>query len=124
MPPASVDLLHGLLVKDPSKRLGTGPNGAENIMHHKFFGGLNWDDLYHKRLQPPFIADVKVPLDTSNFDPEVASITPSLTRVENGTSRSSQSSLAAFLLISLKWLVLSQAMQDKFRGFSAMGPKA
>lgn len=94
MPGTSVDILQGLLDKDPKKRLGAGPSGAEDIMHHDYFEDLSWDDVYHKRVQATFIPDVKDPLDRSNLDPEVTRITPVLTPVQNGTFQSSQRSSA------------------------------
>ncbi|KAL0191981.1 hypothetical protein M9458_010277, partial [Cirrhinus mrigala] len=35
--PLAQDLLRKLLVKDPHKRLGSGPRGAEDIKSHPFF---------------------------------------------------------------------------------------
>ena len=31
------DLIQRLLIKDPKKRLGSGPNGAENVKKHPFY---------------------------------------------------------------------------------------
>lgn len=42
--------LTGLLIKDPAKRLGGGPDDAREIMIHAFFRGLNWQDLIDKRV--------------------------------------------------------------------------
>lgn len=42
--------LNGLLIKDPTKRLGGGPDDAREIMIHPFFRGLNWQDLILKRV--------------------------------------------------------------------------
>jgi classical protein kinase C/novel protein kinase C epsilon type len=66
-------------------------------MSHAFFRNVNWDDIYHKRVPPPFIPTISSPTDTSNFDQEFTSVTPVLTPVQS---------------------VLSQAMQEEFRGFS------
>jgi serine/threonine protein kinase len=46
------DLIIRLLEPDPSKRLGA--NGADEIRHHKFFQGIDWDLLAHKDIKPPF----------------------------------------------------------------------
>lgn len=35
------------------KRLGAGPRDAEEIKEHEFFKDINWDDVYHRRLNPP-----------------------------------------------------------------------
>ncbi|KAB0341494.1 hypothetical protein FD754_018420 [Muntiacus muntjak] len=43
-------LLSGLLIKDPNKRLGGGPDDAKEIMRHSFFSGVNWQDVYDKKV--------------------------------------------------------------------------
>ncbi|KAM9059424.1 serine/threonine-protein kinase Sgk2 isoform 4-T5 [Megaptera novaeangliae] len=40
------------------------------IKNHVFFSPINWDDLYHKRLTPPFNPNVAGPADLKHFDPE------------------------------------------------------
>ncbi|CAK7270776.1 Serine/threonine kinase [Sporothrix epigloea] len=97
MPRDSVSILQKLLTRDPDQRLGSGPTDAQEIMSQPFFRNINWDDIYHKRVQPPFLPTIKNPTDTSNFDSEFTSVTPVLTPVQS---------------------VLSQAMQEEFRGFS------
>lgn len=37
MGPLAKDLIQRLLVKDPKKRLGSGPSGAENVKKHPFY---------------------------------------------------------------------------------------
>lgn len=37
MGPLAKDLIQRLLVKDPKERLGSGPNGAENVKKHPFY---------------------------------------------------------------------------------------
>jgi len=44
------DMLGGLLVKDPNKRLGGGPDDAKEIMAHPFFSSINWTDLQQKKV--------------------------------------------------------------------------
>jgi serum/glucocorticoid-regulated kinase 2 len=44
-------LLSGLLIKDPSSRLGS--RGAEEIKQHEFFEGIDWGDVYCKQLAVP-----------------------------------------------------------------------
>ena len=44
------DLLEGLLVKDPVKRLGGGPDDAKEIMQHVFFASINWKDLEERKV--------------------------------------------------------------------------
>ncbi len=67
----SIDLLQGLLAKDPSKRLGTGPTGIEKIKAHPWFDKLDFDKLIEKKLTPPIKPKIKAPHDTSNIDPVI-----------------------------------------------------
>ncbi|KAK2627753.1 hypothetical protein QTJ16_002399 [Diplocarpon rosae] len=97
MPRDSVSILQKLLTREPDQRLGSGPTDAQEIMSQPFFRNINWDDVYHKRIQPPFQPQISSATDTSNFDTEFTSVTPVLTPVQS---------------------VLSQAMQEEFRGFS------
>ncbi|GAB6020897.1 RAC-alpha serine/threonine-protein kinase [Chamberlinius hualienensis] len=64
------DLLSGLLVKDPTKRFGSGPDDAKEVTTHPFFIGINWQDLYDKKIQPPFKPQVTSDTDTRYFDSE------------------------------------------------------
>ncbi|XP_036178312.1 serine/threonine-protein kinase Sgk2 isoform X2 [Myotis myotis] len=66
---AACDLLHALLHKDQRQRLGSKADFTE-IKNHVFFSPINWDDLYHKRLTPPFNPNVEGPADLKHFDPE------------------------------------------------------
>eukprot|EP00123_Amoebidium_parasiticum_P001457 comp12556_c0_seq1/m.7553 comp12556_c0_seq1/g.7553 ORF comp12556_c0_seq1/g.7553 comp12556_c0_seq1/m.7553 type:complete len:482 (-) comp12556_c0_seq1:416-1861(-) len=61
-------LLMGLLAKDPQQRLGGGKTDGLEIMQHPFFAAINFDDLYHKRIVPPFKPEVTSDTDVSNFD--------------------------------------------------------
>ncbi|KAH8681177.1 protein kinase [Xylariales sp. PMI_506] len=97
MPRDSVSILQKLLTREPDQRLGSGPTDAQEVMSQPFFRNIVWDDIYHKRVAPPFLPQIKNATDTSNFDSEFTSVTPVLTPVQS---------------------VLSQAMQEEFRGFS------
>lgn len=46
-------LLSGLLVKDPTRRLGGGPEDAREIMVHPFFAPINWQDLLARKVIDP-----------------------------------------------------------------------
>lgn len=37
MGPLAKDVIQRLLIKDPKKRLGSGPDGAENVKKHPFY---------------------------------------------------------------------------------------
>jgi RAC serine/threonine-protein kinase len=64
------DVLTGLLIKDPYRRLGGGPDDAKEIMNHAFFRNINWTDLENKKLEPPFKPQVMSETDTRYFDTE------------------------------------------------------
>uniref|UniRef100_A0A7M4FCQ6 non-specific serine/threonine protein kinase n=1 Tax=Crocodylus porosus TaxID=8502 RepID=A0A7M4FCQ6_CROPO len=68
--PEAKSLLSGLLKKDPKQRLGGGPDDAKEIMQHKFFAGIVWQDVYEKKLVPPFKPQVTSETDTRYFDEE------------------------------------------------------
>lgn len=97
MPRDSVSILQKLLTREPDQRLGSGPSDALEVMSQPFFSNINWDDIYHKRIPTPFKPTIKDETDTSNFDTEFTSVTPVLTPVQS---------------------VLTQTMQEEFRGFS------
>jgi serine/threonine protein kinase len=84
MPRDSVAILQKLLTREPEHRLGSGPTDAQEVMSQPFFRNINWDDIYHKRQQPPFMPTITSPTDTSNFDQEFTSVTPVLTPVQSG----------------------------------------
>jgi len=84
MPRDSVSILQKLLTREPDQRLGSGPTDAQEIMSQPFFRSINWDDVYHKRIQPPFQPSITNATDTSNFDSEFTSVTPVLTPVQSG----------------------------------------
>lgn len=84
MPRDSVSILQKLLTREPDQRLGSGPTDAQEIMSQPFFRNINWDDVYHKRIQPPFLPQISSATDTSNFDSEFTSVTPVLTPVQSG----------------------------------------
>lgn len=76
-------LLSGLLIKDPNKRLGGGPDDAKQIMAHPFFGCINWRDLELKKIPPPFKPHVTSDTDTRYFDQEFTGESVQLTPPEN-----------------------------------------
>ena len=53
------DLIKQLLNKDPMTRLGAGKLDSEEIKSHKFFGSIDWDDVYNRKLEHS-IPQVKV----------------------------------------------------------------
>ncbi|KFQ97637.1 RAC-beta serine/threonine-protein kinase, partial [Opisthocomus hoazin] len=68
--PEAKSLLAGLLKKDPKQRLGGGPSDAKEVMEHRFFAPINWQDVVQKKLIPPFKPQVTSEIDTRYFDDE------------------------------------------------------
>lgn len=61
-------LLKGLLQKDPSKRLGNGLTGSDEIKQHKWFKPINWKKLDAREIQPSFRPQVSGNQCIANFD--------------------------------------------------------
>ncbi len=70
----AVDLLTKLFIKDPEKRLGSGPNGLNDIKSHPFFAEIDWDNLLAKKIKPPFIPKLKNISDVKYIDKEFTSL--------------------------------------------------
>lgn len=51
--PEACDLIQSLLTKDPTRRLGCGPEGVEEIKSHPFFAEIDWDALLNKEMEVP-----------------------------------------------------------------------
>lgn len=49
------DLISKLLVRTPSKRLGSSPAGAKSVKEHPWFRGFDWTALMNREMNPPFI---------------------------------------------------------------------
>uniref|UniRef100_A0A668A9R8 non-specific serine/threonine protein kinase n=1 Tax=Myripristis murdjan TaxID=586833 RepID=A0A668A9R8_9TELE len=69
-------LLRALFKRNPSNRLGSGADGAEEIKRHCFFSTIDWNKLFRKEIKPPFRPAVARPDDTFYFDSEFTSRTP------------------------------------------------
>uniref|UniRef100_A0A671Z1E1 Ribosomal protein S6 kinase n=1 Tax=Sparus aurata TaxID=8175 RepID=A0A671Z1E1_SPAAU len=76
MGPLAKDVIQRLLIKDPKKRLGSGPNGAENVKKHPFYQKINWEDLAAKKVPAPFKPVIRDELDVSNFADEFTEMDP------------------------------------------------
>uniref|UniRef100_A0A1B6DJA4 Protein kinase domain-containing protein n=1 Tax=Clastoptera arizonana TaxID=38151 RepID=A0A1B6DJA4_9HEMI len=68
MDPVAKDLIKKLLVGDRTKRLGNMKNGAEDIKRHRWFKGVDWQDVYLRKQKPPIIPRITYDGDTRNFD--------------------------------------------------------
>lgn len=47
-----------LLTRDPSRRLGSGKEDAEEIKRQPFFKDVSWDDVFNKRIPPPYFPTI------------------------------------------------------------------
>lgn len=103
MPRQTVLVLQALLTKDPVQRLGSSERDALEIMEHAYFHDVSFDEVFHQRIQPPYLPEVTSEHDYSNFDQEFTSETPRLTPVDT---------------------VLTSEMQEQFRGFSHIADDA
>lgn len=59
-----------LLVKDPKLRIGCRENGVSELKEHPFFKGIDWQDLYNRKVPPPYQPQLKSENDTQNIDTE------------------------------------------------------
>eukprot|EP00200_Dunaliella_tertiolecta_P003728 CAMPEP_0202360384 /NCGR_PEP_ID=MMETSP1126-20121109/13346_1 /ASSEMBLY_ACC=CAM_ASM_000457 /TAXON_ID=3047 /ORGANISM="Dunaliella tertiolecta, Strain CCMP1320" /LENGTH=747 /DNA_ID=CAMNT_0048954081 /DNA_START=226 /DNA_END=2469 /DNA_ORIENTATION=- len=64
----ALNLLKALLTREPGKRLGTGPQGAEAVRRHPFFKSINWGKLERRELESKFKPAVSSRTCTANFD--------------------------------------------------------
>uniref|UniRef100_A0AAQ4RTT2 non-specific serine/threonine protein kinase n=1 Tax=Gasterosteus aculeatus aculeatus TaxID=481459 RepID=A0AAQ4RTT2_GASAC len=62
--------------RNPSNRLGAGPDGVEEIKRHPFFSTIDWNKLFRREIPPPFKPASGRPDDTFYFDPEFTAKTP------------------------------------------------
>ncbi|KAK6905806.1 AGC/PKC protein kinase [Kwoniella mangroviensis CBS 10435] len=100
MPRDAVSLLQRLLTRDPTRRLGAGEADADDIKRHLFFKDVNFDDVYHKRIPPPYFPTIGNATDTSNFDQEFTREQPTLTPVHTQLSAQDQQEFAGFSWIA------------------------
>lgn len=54
----SQSLLKGLLIRDPAKRLGAGPDGSAAVRKHPFFKSINWAKLEAREVESKFKPNV------------------------------------------------------------------
>lgn len=108
------DLLAGLLIKDPLKRLGGGPEDAKEIMVHPFFSSISWRDLEQKKIPPPFKPQVTSDTDTRYFDSEFTGESVELTPPDNSGER------GRFWCVSFRW-VFAFAVASELLGYEIFG---
>ncbi|XP_052000249.1 serine/threonine-protein kinase Sgk1-like isoform X1 [Xyrauchen texanus] len=65
---AARDLLKRLLNKDRAKRLGA-KRDLTDLQSHAFFSSIQWNELFAKKIPPPFVPSLSGPGDLTNIDP-------------------------------------------------------
>lgn len=108
------------LTKQPSKRLGCGPTGEEDVRLHPFFRRIDWEKIENREVQPPFKPKIVSPTvryfvlishfgfpqkhrkDVSNFDKQFTSEKTDLTPTDK--------------------VFMMNLDQTEFVGFSYMNP--
>ncbi|XP_023029877.1 serine/threonine-protein kinase N isoform X1 [Leptinotarsa decemlineata] len=75
----SIAIMRRLLRKSPDRRLGSSERDAEDVKKQAFFRHIQWEELLHRRIPPPFVPTVNSMEDVSNFDEEFTSERPQLT---------------------------------------------
>ncbi|XP_076777000.1 protein kinase C eta type [Arvicanthis niloticus] len=97
-------ILKSFMTKNPTMRLGSLTQGGEHeILRHPFFKEIDWAQLNHRQLEPPFRPRIKSREDVSNFDPDFIKEEPVLTPIDEGH--------------------LPMINQDEFRNFSYVSPE-
>jgi len=66
--PTVKDFIVKLLVGNPDKRLGSLPAGTRDVMLHGFFKRVTWRQLLEKKVQAPYLPEVRGPSDTRHFE--------------------------------------------------------
>lgn len=62
------DLVRGFLQVNLSRRLGNLRGGAVDVRAHKWFQGVEWLEMYHQHVNPPYTPPFKGPGDASNYE--------------------------------------------------------
>jgi len=68
--PVAKTTLQSLLQRNPEKRLGAGPSGAEEVKRSPFFEGVDWKAVEQKLIAPPFKPSVSGGADVKYVDKE------------------------------------------------------
>jgi len=61
-------IIGSLCTVDVTKRLGNIKGGASTVKSQPWFKNIDWDALYHRKMQGPIVPHLRGPDDTRNFD--------------------------------------------------------
>ncbi|KAL1514427.1 hypothetical protein AB1Y20_003527 [Prymnesium parvum] len=70
LPPEVKNLIEHLLIRDPLRRLGSGPGDVKELENHAFFSSLDFQKVYKKEITPIYKPNIGGETDTANFDPQ------------------------------------------------------
>ncbi|XP_060529508.1 ribosomal protein S6 kinase beta-2-like [Cylas formicarius] len=111
------DLVRRLLKKKPQDRLGAPPEGAKAIKRHPFFKNTNWDDVYNKRIEPPYKPYLRSEDDVSQFDPKFTRQTPVDSPVDSFLSESVNNIFQGFTYVA------PSVLEDLYRPSNSRSPR-
>ncbi|CAK4741028.1 unnamed protein product [Aphanomyces euteiches] len=66
--PDACNFIECLLNGDPTRRLGMGRHGSQEIRNHPWFHDMDWDKLLREELPPPYVPCLNGRYDTSLFE--------------------------------------------------------
>uniref|UniRef100_A0A3Q2US62 Ribosomal protein S6 kinase B2 n=1 Tax=Haplochromis burtoni TaxID=8153 RepID=A0A3Q2US62_HAPBU len=89
-----------LLKKNPAQRLGSSKADCADIQKHAFFKHVNWDDLLHKRVEPPYKPQLQSDEDVSQFDTRFTRQTPVDSPDDTSLSHSAELAFAGFTYVA------------------------
>ncbi|XP_046824489.1 ribosomal protein S6 kinase beta-1-like isoform X1 [Vespa crabro] len=118
--PDARDLIRKLLKRQVGQRLGSGPEDAEQIIHHNFFKHINWEDVISRKLEPPFKPSLKSADDTSQFDEQFTATIPVDSPVESTLSESANMIFQGFTYVAPSVL---EEMYTQPRVINARSPR-
>ncbi|KAI8637696.1 kinase-like domain-containing protein [Parasitella parasitica] len=101
------DFICQLLERDPSKRLGS-KGGVAQVKAHAFFKNLNWNVVYKKQMQLPFVPEVEEQLREEAIAATAAAAAAAAINIPKTKAE------------SVNTVTMPFADQTKFKGFSYM----
>ncbi|KAJ7375674.1 Ribosomal protein S6 kinase beta-2, partial [Desmophyllum pertusum] len=96
------DFIRKLLKRHPQARLGGGPGqeAATTIKCHSFFRAIEWEDLYSRKVEPPFKPNISGEEDVSQFDSKFTRQTPVDSPVDSMLSESADKIFQGFTYVA------------------------
>jgi len=70
LPPEVKQLIEALLVRDPLRRMGSGPGDIKELEKAAFFSTISFNKVFNKEYTPIYKPNVGGETDVANFDPQ------------------------------------------------------